>query len=56
VILRQSAEIIEGKTMTRWVLYLWIHLEFRLLDDVNVIADERIMIKDGSLFGIEEVI
>ena len=35
--------------------FLALEVPFHL-EDVNVIANERIMIKDGSLFGIEEVI
>jgi hypothetical protein len=48
------SEILEGKTTTRWVLYLRIHLESRL--DLIIIADLIILIKDGCLIGREEVI
>jgi len=51
-----SAEIFEGKTTTWGVLFLRIHLELSLLEDVIIIADLMISIKDGGLIGIKEVI
>jgi hypothetical protein len=56
VILRLTSEIFEGKTTTRWVLFLRIHLESRHLEVFIIIADLMISIKDGGLIGIEEVI
>lgn len=49
-----SAEIFKGKTTTRWVLFLRIHLVMRL--DFIFFVDLIILIKDGGLIRIEEVI
>ena len=55
MILRIS-EIFEAKTTTRWGLNLGIHLELRLLKDVILFADKMIRIKDGRIFGKDDVI
>jgi hypothetical protein len=38
------------------VLFLRFKFGLRLLEDVVIIADSMILIKDGGLLGIEEVI
>jgi hypothetical protein len=55
MILRIS-EIFEAETTTRWGLNLRSHLELRLLKDLILFADKMIRIKDGSIFGKDDVI
>jgi hypothetical protein len=55
LVLRVS-KIFEADSSTRWVLYLVVHLDLRLLKDSTFLVDDLILMINDAMFGTDEVI